>query len=36
MSGSDDPATAKAISAAGADVTVDKDNIQELPIHLDD
>ena len=35
MSGSDDPLMVKEISAAGADAAVDKDNLEDLCIHLD-
>ncbi len=35
MSGSDDPLMVREISAAGADAAVDKDNLEELVIHLD-
>ena len=36
MSGSDDPLMVKEISAAGADAAVDKENLEELVVHLDD
>ena len=35
MSGSDDPVLMKQISASGADAAVDKDNLEDLVIHLD-
>ena len=36
MSGSDDPVLSRQISAAGADISVDKDDLSELVIHLGD
>ena len=36
MSGSDDPLMVREITAAGADAAVDKENLEDLPIHLDD
>jgi DNA-binding NarL/FixJ family response regulator len=36
LSGSDDPAVERQISAAGADVAVDKAKLDDLVIHLDE
>lgn len=36
MSGSDDPMMVKEIGAAGADAAVDKGNLDDLVLHLDD
>lgn len=36
MSGSDDPLMVKEMRAAGADAAVDKENLEDLVIHLDD
>lgn len=36
MSGSDDPLMVREITAAGADVAVDKGNLEDLVVYLDD
>lgn len=36
MSGSDDPLMVKEITAAGADAAVDKGNLEDLVVYLDD
>ena len=36
MSGSDDPLMVREITAAGADVAIDKQDLEDLAIHLDD